>query len=77
MQVSVHAAKTNLSKLIEAVLAGEEVVITRGRKPVAKLVAMPKREFKFDLLAGKVNAPDLDFFKPLDEEELALWEKAP
>lgn len=36
MLVTVHAAKTNLSKLIEAALAGEEVVIAKGKRPVVK-----------------------------------------
>ncbi|WP_456476821.1 type II toxin-antitoxin system Phd/YefM family antitoxin [Oceanithermus sp.] len=37
-QVNVHAAKTHLSRLLEEVLLGEEVVIARGGKPVARLV---------------------------------------
>jgi prevent-host-death family protein len=43
MQVTVHAAKTNLSKLIEAALAGEDVIIARGKTPVARLVPIPQR----------------------------------
>ena len=38
MQITIHAAKTNLSKLIEAALAGEDVVIAKGAKPVVRLV---------------------------------------
>ncbi len=38
--VNMHAAKTNLSKLVEAVAAGEEVVIARSGKPVARLVGV-------------------------------------
>ncbi|MCL4714723.1 MAG: type II toxin-antitoxin system Phd/YefM family antitoxin [Hyphomonadaceae bacterium] len=41
-KVTIHAAKTNLSKLIAKVEAGEEVVICRGDKEVAKLVAVDK-----------------------------------
>jgi antitoxin (DNA-binding transcriptional repressor) of toxin-antitoxin stability system len=74
LQVTIHAAKTNLSKLIEAVLAGEEVVIARGKTPVVKLVAMPKQNFKFDILKGKLKGPGPDFFEPMAEEDLALWE---
>ena len=39
-EVTVHAAKTNLSKLIERARAGEEIVIRRGTEPVARLVAI-------------------------------------
>ena len=35
---TVHAAKTNLSKLIERAEAGEEIIIARGKKPVVRLV---------------------------------------
>lgn len=74
MKVTIHAAKTNLSKLIEAALAGEEVVIARGEKPVVKLVPVEKPGFKFDLLAGRLTGPIPDFLEPLSEDELALWE---
>jgi len=73
-QVTVHAAKTNLSKLIEAALAGEEVVIAKGRKPVVRLVAIPQGKFKFGLLKKELAGPVLDFLAPMDESELALWE---
>jgi prevent-host-death family protein len=43
-QVNVHEAKTHLSKLLERVEAGEEIVIARNGKPVAKLVAVPARK---------------------------------
>jgi antitoxin (DNA-binding transcriptional repressor) of toxin-antitoxin stability system len=70
LQVTIHAAKTNLSKLIEVVLAGEEVVIARGKTPVVRLVAVPKHRFKFDVLKG----PGPDVFEPMAEEDLALRE---
>jgi prevent-host-death family protein len=76
---TVHAAKTNLSKLIERVEQGEEVVIARGRKPVARLVpiglpAHVRRRRAFGVLKGKLKLPDSFFFDPLPEEELKLWE---
>lgn len=43
MAVNIHEAKTHLSRLIERVLAGEEIVIARGGKPVAKLVPLDNR----------------------------------
>jgi antitoxin (DNA-binding transcriptional repressor) of toxin-antitoxin stability system len=42
IQVTVHQAKTHLSKLIQQALAGEEIVIAKGKKPVVKLVVMPE-----------------------------------
>jgi prevent-host-death family protein len=46
---SIHAAKTNLSKLVERALAGDEVIIAKGRTPVVRLVSMeaaePRRQF--------------------------------
>ena len=42
MVVTVHEAKTQLSKLIRAAEAGEEVIIARGNKPVVRLEALPK-----------------------------------
>jgi prevent-host-death family protein len=74
MQVTVHAAKTNLSKLIEAALAGEEVVIAKGQKPVVRLVPIAHAKFRIGILKGKVAGPGPDFFEPLDEDELDLWE---
>ncbi|WP_158813976.1 type II toxin-antitoxin system Phd/YefM family antitoxin [Methylocapsa sp. S129] len=76
MQVTIHAAKTNLSKLIEAALAGEEVIIARGSKPVVKLVAIAKPTFEIGILAGQLSGPAPDFFEPMSEEELAAWEGA-
>jgi prevent-host-death family protein len=73
--VTIHAAKTNLSQLLARVEAGEEIVLARGRTPVAKLVpltpAPPKRQF--GALRGIVTA-DPALCEPLPEEELALWE---
>ncbi|TXM68706.1 type II toxin-antitoxin system prevent-host-death family antitoxin [Methylobacterium sp. WL103] len=74
MQVTVHAAKTQLSKLIEAALRGEEVIIARGSEPVVQLVAIPKTTFKIGLLEGQVAGSGPDFFEPMNAEELALWE---
>jgi len=74
VQVTVHAAKTQLSKLIEAALRGEEVIIARGSEPVVRLVAIPKTAFRIGLLEGQVTGPGPDFFEPLDADELDLWE---
>jgi prevent-host-death family protein len=76
--VTIHQAKTNLSKLIVRVEAGEEVVIMRGTKPVARLApleANPPLKRRFGMLKGKIpDLPDAFFFDPLPEEELRFWE---
>jgi prevent-host-death family protein len=76
---TVHTAKTQLSKLIERAEAGEDIVIARGKKPVARLVpmGMPNhvlRRRAFGVLKGKLKLPDSFFFDPLPEEELAAGE---
>ena len=72
-QVTIHAAKTNLSKLIEAALAGEEIVIARGSTPVVRLVPVARGGFKVGLLAGRLGAGP-DFFEPMDASDRDLWD---
>jgi prevent-host-death family protein len=73
LQVTIHAAKTNLSKLIEAALSGEEIVIAKGSKPVVRLVPVVQGAFKVGLLKGKLGTGP-DFFEPMEEGDLDLWE---
>ena len=74
IKVNVHEAKTNLSRLLAQVEAGEEVVIARNGKPVAQLVACGRRgKRRPDVLKGKITVPD-SFFDPLPEDELRAWE---
>lgn len=74
--VTVHKAKTTLSQLLAAVEAGEEVLILRGREPVARLVSVHERppERRFGALAGDVWTTDA-FFEPLSDAELSAWER--
>ncbi len=72
-QVTIHAAKTHLSRLIEAVLNGEEVVIAKGSKPVVRLVPVQRRPFEVGLLAGQLGTIP-DFLAPMDVSELDVWE---
>lgn len=72
-QVTIHAAKTNLSKLIEAALNGEEIIIAKGRKPVARLIPITQGAFKIGLLKGKLGSGP-NFFEPMDAGDLDLWE---
>lgn len=74
MQVSVHAAKTNLSKLIEAVERGERVVITRHGAPVAELVPARKARIRLGGLQGRVAPPADGVFAPMDADELRDWQ---
>ena len=73
-QVTVHVAKTNLSKLIEAALAGEDVVIAKGTKPVVRLVAIAQGRFQLGLLKDQLAGSIPDFLCPMDDAELSLWE---
>lgn len=70
--VKVQEAKTNLSALLTQVEGGEEIIIARGDKPVARLVplaAAGPRELGFVTW----TVPD-SFFDDLPDEELARWE---
>ena len=73
--VNVHEAKTHLSRLLVRVEGGEEIVIARSGKPVARLVgyrsSRPARHF--GALRGRLTVDD-SFFDPLPESELAAWE---
>lgn len=54
MEVSLHEAKTHLSRLIEAVEAGQEVVVSRRNKPVARIVpAAGSKRRRIGVLAGR------------------------
>jgi prevent-host-death family protein len=74
----VHEAKTHLSKLLERVEAGEEVVIARGSQQIARVVpidAVVRPKFKREpgTMKGKITFDDR-FFDPLPEDELRRWE---
>lgn len=74
MEVGVHEAKTNFSRLLRRVAAGEDVVICRGGRPVAKLVAVGQqgeREFGHD--EGAFAVPD-DFDDALPDEVVEAFE---
>lgn len=79
--VSVHEAKTHLSRLIERVLAGEEVVIARNKEPVVRLVreAPPKKNPLLGAMQGRLGDVSDDVWKPWTDEELGLaeWENKP
>ena len=73
---TIHQAKTNLSKLIQQVERGEEVIIARGKQPVVKLVPVetaPKKR-PFGLYKGEFEVGP-EFFEPLPDDELEAWYK--
>ena len=73
--VTIHQAKTNLSRLIKQAADGEEIIIARGSKRVARLVPIGavKGKRKPGSWKGKfVLGPE--FFEPLPDDELARWE---
>ena len=71
--VGVGEAKTHLSRLLKQVEAGEEVVIERDGRPVARLVRVEPPRRQFGQLAGLLHVPD-DFDDPLPDEILDLFE---
>lgn len=59
--INVHEAKTHLSRLLERAAGGDEIVIARAGRPVARLVPMGKTEStprRLGILAGKRSVPD-------------------
>ena len=72
-QVTVHEAKTNLSKLLAAVEAGEEFVVCRGRQPVARLVPFTEGVRKRPAVGVVTSKPvsySADCFAPMTDAEL-------
>ena len=75
VEVGVHEAKTHLSQLLRRVAAGEEIVITSGGRPAARLVPvhpMLSRELGFD--RGVLQVPD-DFDDPLPDALMDDFER--
>ncbi len=71
-QVKVQYAKTHLSALLALVEHGQEIVIARGERPVARLVPLEGRPDR-DLGFVAYSVPD-DFSDPLPDDELGVWE---
>lgn len=74
-QVNIHEAKTNLSRLIEEVEHGEEVIIARHNRPVARLVVFSAVERKPGSMKGKISING-DFNAPLPDDVLNDFEGA-
>ncbi len=74
MLINMHQAKSQLSKLIAAAEAGDDVIIARNGKPAVKLVPIHPSKFRFGALAHLASTVP-DFEDSLDEQELSLWER--
>lgn len=74
--ITIHNAKTNLSQLLVRVEAGEEIILARGKQPIARIVPFQPRAAKreFGVMRGMVSLGP-EFFEPLPMEELAAWEQ--
>jgi prevent-host-death family protein len=73
--VNIHAAKTHLSRLVEEAAAGEEIIIAKAGKPLARLVplAAPRPKRRLGILAGRMTVPE-DFDAPLPDDILDAFE---
>jgi prevent-host-death family protein len=74
--VNIHAAKTHLSRLVEDAAGGEEIIIAKSGKPVARLcpLAEPKPRRVLGRLRGQIVVPD-DFDTLYEEEIRKLFEE--
>ena len=74
MQVNVHEAKTQLSRLLELVEEGESVIIARHGHPVAELVPARRQGFPFGIAREQpLVPPGDDWWRPMSDEEAEEW----
>jgi prevent-host-death family protein len=74
MQVNIHEAKTQLSRLLELVEQGETVIIARHGKPVAKLVLVQGQGLPLGIASHDPLVPSGDdWWQPMTEEESEAW----
>jgi prevent-host-death family protein len=74
--VTIDAFETDLQRLLDRVEAGEDIVLTRAGRPVARLAPVQRQAVKrhFGAMRGIINVGPA-FFKPLPKAELAVWEQ--
>ena len=71
----IHIAKARLSKLIQRALAGEVIILARGKEPMVKLVPVEQPKGRsFGSMQGLASVGD-EFFAPLPQEELDSWQQ--
>jgi prevent-host-death family protein len=77
MTITIHQAKTHLSRLLHQVEQGEQIVVCRGKQPVAKIVpyssSQPTRPKVGQPTSPRFFIPD-DAFAPLSADELKDWD---
>ncbi len=72
--VNIHEAKTHFSKLVEAAMNGEEIIIAKSGKPAARLVPIATKTTRhFGVLKGKIKIAE-DFDAPLPDSIMADFE---
>jgi len=77
-QVNLHDAKTHLSRLVEAAAKGDEIIIAKAGKPMARLVPLrpsARKKRRPGALKGKIWVA-ADFDAPLTAEEQSAWTEA-
>lgn len=74
-KVNIYEAKTRLSQLVEEAASGQDVIIARAGRPVARLtrLARPSPKRRLGLLDGRFRIPD-DFNRPLPEDVVRAFE---
>lgn len=72
--INIHEAKTHLSRIVESVAAGSEVVIAKAGKPMVRMIPLDsgKPSIRFGVLKGKIRVPE-DFDAPLPADVLASF----
>lgn len=74
MQVNVHEAKSQLSRLLELVEQGESVIIARHGNPVAELVPVRRKGFPFGIAREQpLVPPGDDWWRPMSDDEADEW----
>jgi prevent-host-death family protein len=74
-QVNIHYAKTHLSRLLEEAAHGEDIVIAKAGKPLAKLVPMTITRERQPGAAAHLKFNMDHFFDPLPADELDAWQQ--
>ena len=75
--VNIHEAKTHFSKLVRRAEAGEEIVVRRGRAPVARIAPLSKRRVRgFGSMKGEIWMVSDDEMKKVDEEIAGMFEES-
>lgn len=77
LTINIHEAKTHLSRFVEQAAAGEEIIIAKAGKPIAKLVPLQSlpRHRNLGMFKGQLNVPS-DFDAPISDEMITQFESS-